>query len=105
MNEYRLKLNMGKTEFILFGSQCQLLKCQSTELNACRTMISKNLIVSYLGVWTDELLNLKHRVKVKCKSAVWNLKRIQIIRNMLDQNDCVVLSCSIWTMQMAFYIV
>ena len=37
----RLKIKLGKTELILFGSQCQFSKCQSTELNACGTMISK----------------------------------------------------------------
>ena len=76
MNENILKLNSGKTEFILFRSQCQLSKCQSTECNACGTMISKSKVVRYLGAWIDELLNFKHHVKVKCKRSMWNLKRI-----------------------------
>ena len=40
MNENHLKLKLGKTEFILFGSNVQLEKCITTSMNGCGARVS-----------------------------------------------------------------
>ena len=92
MNENCFKLNPGKTEFALFGSNVQLQKCITTSLNACGTRLSKRDIVRYLGTWFDKMLNFKHYVQQKCKLAMWNLKRIPYIRNVLERESCMILT-------------
>ena len=66
MSENHLKLNPGKTEFILFGSNVQLGKCITTNLNACDTGVLKSDIVRYLGTCFDKTLNFHHHVHQKC---------------------------------------
>ena len=95
MNENCLKLNPRKTEFILFGSNVQLGKCITTSLNACGTRVPKGDVVRYLGTWFDKMLNLNHHVQQKCKLAMWNLKGIQSIRNVLERESCMILICSL----------
>ena len=95
MNENCLKLNPGKTEFILFGSNLQHGKCITTSLNACGTRVLKSDVVRYLRTWFDKMLNFNHHVQQKCKWAMWNLKRIWSIRNALERESYMTLICSL----------
>ena len=96
MDEWHcLKLNPEKTEFILFGSNVQPRKCITTSLNACGSRVSKTDVVRYLGTWFDKTLNFNHHIQQKCKLAMWNLKRIWSIMNVLERESCMILICSI----------
>ena len=102
MNENCLKLDPGKTEFILFGSNVQLGKCITTSLNACGTRVSKSDIVRYLGTWFDKMLNFNYHVQQKCELAMWNLKRIQPIGDVLERESCMILICSLILLQLDY---
>ena len=47
----RLKMNGGKTEFIMFGSKVQLVKSKSNIMNIKGTEVQRSEIIKYLGAW------------------------------------------------------
>ena len=68
-------MNVSKTEFILFGTNHQLKKMTSTEINVCGGNVKRSEIVRYLGTWLDSNLNFNHHASIKCKSVIWNLQK------------------------------
>ena len=80
MDGNRLKMNNSKTEFIMFGSSKMLTKCITTDININGTRVKKQNVIRYLGVWMDEVLSFKYHVKMKCKSAMFNLVCIKRLR-------------------------
>ena len=91
MDQNRLKMNSAKTEFILFGSSSQLGKCGTSSLNVCGDSVKLTPKIKYLGAYLDSHLNLKHHISVKCRTAMWNLQRIKLIRHILTQSTCETL--------------
>ena len=73
-----LKMNDGKTEFILYGSREQLLKCETTSINVNGNSIERAECIKYLWVSLDKNLNMKKHVAGKCKTAMFNLLKIKI---------------------------
>ena len=73
MGSNQLKMNAGKTEFIIFGTNHKLKKTTSTEINVCGENIKKSEIVKYLGAWLDSNLNFKHHASIKCMCVILNL--------------------------------
>ena len=59
MDENQLRMNDGKTEFIMFGSQHMLQLCttNSIQVNGCD--IAKSEVIRYLGVWLDQSLQFE----------------------------------------------
>ena len=80
MDGNRLKMNDSKTEFIMFGSSKMLTKCITADININGTRVEKQNVIRYLGVWMDEVLSFKYHVKMKCKSAMFNLVCIKRLR-------------------------
>ena len=80
MDGNRLKMNDSKTEFIMFGSSKMLTKCITTDININGTRVKKQNVIRYLGVWMDDVLSFKYHVKMKCKSAMFNLVHIKRLR-------------------------
>ena len=80
MDSNRLKMNAKKTEVIYIGSRNQLDKCESKEICVRNDLIPRNPVIKYLGVWIDELLTFQHHINMKCKTAIWNLMKIQYLR-------------------------
>jgi hypothetical protein len=91
MDKNRLKMNSSKTEFILFGSSKQLDKCISQSLDVCGEQVQISDEIKYLGVYLDKHLTLKHHIQLKCRTAMWNLQRIKIVRDVLTQEACETL--------------
>ena len=80
MDGNRLKMNNSKTEFIMYGSNKMLTKCRTADMNINGTWVKKQKVIRYLGVWMDEVLSFKYHVKMKCRSAMFNLVRIKRLR-------------------------
>ena len=80
MDGNRLKMNDSKTEFIMFSSSKMLTKCITADININGTRVKKQNVIRYLGVWMDEVLSFKYHVKMKCKSAMFNLVCIKRLR-------------------------
>ena len=53
MDRMRLKMNPSKTEFIYFGFNRQLAKCNTQELKVAGDLIPRTDLIQYLGVWLD----------------------------------------------------
>ena len=95
MDGNQLKMNDGKTEFIMFGSKYQLSKCVTHHININRVSVQTADVISYLGAWMDKHLSFKHQVKVKCKVAMFGLIRIKRLRTYLTESMCNILVMSL----------
>ena len=91
MDENRLKMNTNKTEFVLLGSKQHLKKCVTKKLTVNETAVLRSGCFKYLGVWMDENLTLKHHIAMKCKTAMYNIRRIRNIRKYLSDEACGIL--------------
>ena len=58
-HENRLKMNDGKTEFIMFGAKKQLAKCKTMSIDVNKTVVNNSEVVKYLGTWMDCNLTFK----------------------------------------------
>ena len=47
--------------------------------------------IRLLGAWLDDQLKFSVHVLKKCKTAMWNLRKIQNIRKYLDNDSCCTL--------------
>ena len=56
----------------------------------------------YLGAWLDSQMNLKYHATMKCKAATLNMRRIQSMRQFLDQSTCEILVCSLVLTQLDY---
>ena len=83
MNQNRLKMNLDKTEFILFGSPKLLPYCSMDNINVCGDQVSKCDKIKLLGIWLDCNLNFKHHINMKCRTAILNIQKLKHIINVL----------------------
>ena len=74
MDENRLKINNGKTEFIMFGAKKQLAKCTTTSIDVNNTEVSTSKVVKYLGMWMDCNLTFKDHIVKKCRTSMINIQ-------------------------------
>ena len=87
----RLKINNGKTEFIMFGSMVQLTKCIPNSININGTDVQKSEVIKYLGAWLDQNLTLTEHVNRKCYNVMMNLLKIKQLRRVLTQEAAHIL--------------
>ena len=45
-------------------------------------------MIRYLGVWLNPILIFKTHVTKICASAMWNLQKLKLIRQYLDEETC-----------------
>ena len=64
-------------------------------LMVCGKDVKISNLVRYLGVWFNNMLTFKGHVTNKCKSAMWNLKQIRMIRNLLERESTEIPVCSL----------
>ena len=64
---------LSKTEFIYFGSQQLLQKCNAEDFKVINETISQCDKVKYLGGTLDSSLQFKTHMTNKCKAAMVNL--------------------------------
>jgi hypothetical protein len=80
MTENRLKLNKGKTEFMILGTKTQISKLQFSSLNVCGDEIKTKTSIRNLGVWMDPELKICHYVKHIQKVCYRNIRELRSIR-------------------------
>ena len=78
-----LKLNESKTEFIYYGSQQLLQKCNTENIMVINKTISRCDKVRYLGGILNSSLQFKTHITNKCKTAMVNLIQIKTSENTL----------------------
>ena len=83
MDENQLKMNSSKTEVIIFGSRQQLSKTITNSMCINGENIEINDCIKYLGAWADQHPIFKHHIKMKCKTAMWNLQKVKTIKLVL----------------------
>ena len=88
MDQNRLKMNDGKTEFIIFGSAQKLNKCETNTLDVNSVTITKAPSIKLLGANLDQNLTFELFVKIKCQKSWMSLKRIMLMRNLLTKESC-----------------
>jgi hypothetical protein len=68
----KLKINDGKTDFILIGTRQQLLKVHVNSLAVGDVRVSSVTSVKNLGTWMDSNLNLQVNINNTCKAAYYH---------------------------------
>ena len=76
MKKNRLKLNLDKTEFIIFASKALQRKCILDGLMVSGSRIDRSPCVKHLGVLLDQSLTMKAQVSRVCQAAMVNYLRV-----------------------------
>ena len=85
MHMDKLKLNTGKTEFIIIGTRQQLNKVKIDQLCVGDSIIKPSPVVKNLGSWFDSKLNMLCHISKTCSSSFFNLYNIRRIRKYLTR--------------------
>ena len=91
MDSMHLKLNMDKTEFIIFGSKHQLRKLDKSPLDANGDLIHKSKVVRYLGGHLDASLTFETHIKSKVRTVMANFIKIRSTWHYLSIGTCTTL--------------
>ena len=91
MNVNRLKMNMDKTELILFGSRYHLPRCETETINIYGDRVFRSKKIKLLSAWLDENWIYKCCINTKCTTAIYNLQCIHKIRKVLSVGACKIL--------------
>ena len=79
MDAVHLKFNESKTEFIYFGSQQLLQKCNAENIKVINETIARSDKVKYLRGTLNSSLQYKTHITNKCKATMVNLIQIKKI--------------------------
>ena len=91
MDSNRLKMNNGKTEFILLESRSQLTKCNTEVVDVNGIEVPRSESIYYFGVWLDQCMSLKRHITKKCTTTMLNFQRIKLIRRFLTKDAATTL--------------
>ena len=80
----KLKLNDGKTEFMVIGAKQQLSKVNVEHLIVGESRITPVCVAKKLGTWLDSNLSFKEHVNKTCRAAHFHLNNIRCIRKCLS---------------------
>ena len=86
----KLKINDGKTKFVISGTRQQLEKHSDTHLSVENTPITTTTSVKNLGVCMDPKLSFNTQINEICKSSIHFLYKIAKIRKFLTKESSVV---------------
>ena len=87
MTTDKLKLNDGKTEFIIIGARAQLDKINITKLSIDQVKVSAVSSVRNLGTWFDNHLTMTTAINKTCQSGHYHLHNIRRIKRFLSFED------------------
>ena len=81
----KLKLNAGKTEFLLIGTKKQLEKVTIAQVKVGSSSVKPSMgPVKNLGAWFDANLNMLQHINKICSSSFYHLHNIRRIRKYLS---------------------
>ena len=84
---HKLKMNEGKTEFLVFGAKQQLCEVNVDPLTAGGSKIDPKSVVKTLGTWLDSNLNLQEHITKTCRASFFHLNNIRRIRKYLSKES------------------
>lgn len=87
MNVNRMQLNCNKTEYIKFGSSTHLQKCAIDGFDIIDTHVNESTAIKYLGVYLDSGMSFAKYITEKCKTAMFHLHRIRVLRSHLSRKS------------------
>ena len=79
----KLKLNDGKTEFILIGTRQQLNKVNISQITVGNASVPAVMSVRNLGAWFDLYFSMTTHINKTCQSVFYHLHNIRRIRKFL----------------------
>ena len=88
MKSNKLKLNMDKTEFIIFGSPHNIRNLSTVHLQVGNISIKPTTSVRNLGVHLDSTLSMNNHVSHLCQTLNFQIRNISRIRRYLDNDSC-----------------
>ena len=80
----KLKINDGKTEFMIIGSKHNLSRLNITSIKIGDTEIKPVTSLRNLGAMIDENLSMEHQITKTCSTAFYHIRNIRHIRKYLD---------------------
>jgi len=92
----RLQLNPSKTEFIWFGTRCNLNKipCEHLSLPVGSSKIPCSAVVRDLGVVLDSELSMKYHIGKVTSTCYYHLRRLHHIRKYVTRETMIQLVMS-----------
>src|SRR5438132_7072590 len=91
MDSSRLKLNADKTQFIWIGSSRQIAKIRINEIKVSGTNVPVSSTVKDLGMNGDNSLSMSDHIDSMCRSCLFQLRQIRVIKRCLSQESVHVL--------------
>ena len=83
----KLKLNDGKSEFMIIGTRQQLAKVSVDTLRVGNVHLTPLSEACNLGCWFDSQLSMVTHIHKVCKSAYYHLYNLRKIRKFLDNQS------------------
>ena len=102
MEESQLKMNDGKTEFIVIGTSSSLRKNTLDSIEIGNTKIRRASKMKFLGVFLDEKLSFKDHIQIRSKKANYNLRLISNIQKYIDTDTTKMLLCTLVLSQLDY---
>ena len=85
MSQNALKLNEGKTDFIIFSPKQNQYTTKVINVGAIKIPSSK--FIKILGVTTDRVLSLEKDISNTCRAANMQIRKINSIRHYLSESS------------------
>ncbi len=92
MDSNKLKMNSDDTEFILVGSQQQLRKGETSDININTDLIPRSRCIRHLGADLYELLTMIYR---QCRTAMSNLQKLKLRMRSLTMEAAKVIALAL----------
>ena len=83
----KLKINDGKTEFVIIGTRQQLSKVHVDSLAVGDAQVSPVRSVKNLGTWIDSNMSLQVNINNTCKAAYYYITNVRRIRKYLSNKQ------------------
>ena len=83
----KLRLNDGKTEFLLIGTRLQLAKVNSSTLRAGEISVTCSSVLKSLGCWFDSQFKFETHITKVCNAVFFHIYNIRRIRKFLNEDN------------------
>ena len=104
MSTCKLKLNLDKTEFIIFGSNNQKDRLKSHfPVDILGNVLQPAESVKNLGVWLDSDLSLSKHVQSVCRSCFLQLREFRRVRRYLSTEASLLVANALISSHLDYY--